>query len=1359
MSKHLRHTTSSTQAHQRYRFLVLIVLLFALNTQAQHSLKNPRFNHISVREGLSQSTVFCITQDEKKFMWFGTRSGGLNRYDGCSFKVFKHNPNDSTTLSNNEVISLLEDYKGQLWVGTRKGGLNRFDQKTERFYHYKTDNSKQGTSGNTINALFQDSKNRIWVASNAGLDLIVEDQFIKNKIPTLQHKYISAIAEDASGKIYITDKKGLHIYDEKTQKIKHYPFNENSTDPLNSNYSGPLYIDRSERVWLGTISGVKLFAEESLHTPFSDFSSNIPIPDTETRCIHEDAQGNLWFGTISGLFRFNPETEELQRYSQNDNNEQGLSHTSIYSLYEDATGILWIGTWGGGVNMLSSKLFKFEHFKHQNYNPNSLSNNSVSSFAEDKNGIWIGTESGGLNYSPHNSIAFESVKKQDGSEKNLTSKHIKAILKSNSKQLYVGSYGGGLSRINPRDNQIKHLIPNEKIFALAEYPKGIIWAGSLNGLYRYNEVTGDIRRYLNDKKNPLSIAHNFITSLIVTSNQTLWIGSKEAGLMKYVAEKDHFIRFYNIPNDSTSLLSNYVITMEEDNNGNLLIGTNNGISIYNPIYQNFEQLSIIDLPDKNINGIICDENNNYWIATNKGITKYSHHGTPVNYDINDGLQSNEFNRNASFRDKQGNIYFGGINGFNTFHPNQVPINSEIPEITITNFKISNQNISPESDQSPLSKHITATEEIVLKHDQNDVSFEFVALNYIVPQKNQYAYKLIGYNDSWVYCGNQRIANYTNLKPGHYTFVAKGSNNDNIWNEEGTSIHIFIQQPFWKTPIAYTLYVLTLLILFILLRWLITMRIKQDNLLHIERMEKKQMEELNQMKLRFFTNVAHEFRTPLTLIAGPLHELKHQYSHSKDQSYLMDVIQNNVKRLLHLVDELLDFRKAGNKKIQLHIAQASMVEFIENILECFRENAIKKRISLEFNHPIDPTIDAFFDQGVLDKIIFNLLSNALKYTPIDGSINITLEGDEEEAIIKVKDSGEGIADKDIDKIFDRFYQGENSQAKLRGTGIGLAYAQRLVEAHRGQISVESTYNTGTTFTVRIPIKQKNYADEKQKNDGQKFITNKHLPTHKIIVPEEAVLSNTNKEPYQILIVEDNKELNAYLAFHFRAYKVETAFNGKEGFEKATKNIPDIIISDIMMPEVNGLTMCEKIKNQFLTSHIPIILLTAKSEADHKIEGLQYGADAYIEKPFDNKLLEATIKNILKQRETLKLRLDSNKESKVTTEKLNQHDQRFIETVNTTIKEQLHNADFSVETLAETLGMSRSQLFRKFKALYQFSPSETLRIERLNYAKQLIADQNYNINEISDLTGFSSSSYFITSFKKYFGITPTDYLKNI
>ncbi len=1357
MNSYLRHNTFPILTNQRYHIFVLLALLFTLSIKAQHTLKTPKFNHISVREGLSQSTVFCITQDQKDFMWFGTRSGGLNRYDGCTFKVFKHDPNDSTTISSNEVISILEDHKGNLWVGTRKGGLNRFDKKTERFLHYKTDNSNYGTSGNTINALFQDSKNRIWVASNAGLDLIIEGQFIKNKIPKLQQKYIGAIAEDAKGKICITDKKGLYIYNEKTEELKYHPFNENSTDPLNSDYSGPLYVDKQGQIWLGTTSGVKLFSQDSLHSPFESFSSKQPIPDAETRCIHQDANGNLWFGTITGLFRYNPKDKDLQRFTKDDNNAQSLSHSSIYSLYEDATGILWIGTWGGGVNMLSPKLFKFEHFNHQYYNANSISNNCVSSFAEDENGIWIGTESGGVNYLPHNSIIFEVIKKHDGSINTLNSDHIKTLLKSNSKQLYIGSYGGGLSSINPKNHHLKHLITNEKVFTLAEHPKGIIWVGTLNGLYRYNEETGNIKRYLNAPKDSLSIAHNFITSLFVTSNNTLWLGTKEAGLMKYIEEKDHFLRFSNTPHDSTSLLSNYVITMEEDINGNLLIGTNNGISIYNPIYQNFENLTITDLPDKNINGIICDKNNNYWISTNKGITKYSHQGTPVNYDINDGLQSNEFNRNASFQDKQGNIYFGGINGFNRFNPNQVPINNEIPKIKITNFKISNQNISPESEQSPLIEHITETKEIVLNHDQNDFSFEFVALNYIVPQKNQYAYKLEGYNNAWIYCGNQKIANYTSLRPGHYTFVVKGANNDNIWNEEGTSIRIYIKQPFWKTPFAYTLYALLLLTLLLLLRWLITMRIKQNNTLDLERMEKKQLEELNQMKLRFFTNIAHEFRTPLTLISGPLQELEHLYLHNQEQSYLIDVVQNNVRRLLYLVEELLDFRKTGNKKIQLCIKQVSMIDFIENTLACFRENAIKKNIILEFNHPIDPTTTAFFDQGVMDKILFNLLSNALKYTPTDGNITVTLEGDEQEAIIKVKDSGEGIAEKDIDKIFDRFYQGENSQAKLRGSGIGLAYAQRLVEAHKGQISVESAYNRGTTFTVKIPIQEKIYADEEKQDNSQPFVTNKHLPTQKTIIPEESCISNKNTEPYQMLIVEDNKELNAYLAFHFKAYKIETAFNGKEGLEKATKSIPDIIISDIMMPEMNGLVMCEKIKNQFLTSHIPIILLTAKSETDYKIEGLQYGADAYIEKPFENKLLEATIQNILKQREKLRLRLDNNTEISLTKEKLNQHDQRFIETVNKTIKEQLNNSEFSVETLAETLGMSRSQLFRKFKALYQFSPSETLRIERLNYAKQLIADKIYNINEISDMTGFSSTSYFITSFKKYFGITPTDYLK--
>lgn len=1340
-------------------WVLIIFFLFPTILIAQEDLKTPQFSHISVGEGLSQSTVFCISQDNKSFMWFGTRSGGLNRYDGCEFKVFKHDPNDSTTISNNEVISILEDNEGKLWVGTRKGGLNRFNKTTERFQRYPTDHAVNGTEGNTINDLFEDSKNRIWVASNAGLDVIINGKITKNLIPQLNNKHLTSVSEDSCGILYITDKKGLYRYDETTLHLAYYPYQKNRTSTLSSNYSCPVYVDSKQRVWLGSTRGVMLFKDDSIQNPFLELSGRFQVPEAETRSIHEDQLGNIWIGTIKGLFCYHPEDKSIALYTRNDYNNQSLSHNSIYSIFEDKSGLLWIGTWGGGVNVLSYKLFKFNHYKHQKSNPKSLSNNSVSSFAEDKDGIWIGTESGGLNFLPHHSNEFETISTSELSSPTLNSNHIKALLKSKSNYLYIGSYNGGLSRLNTQTRQISHLITNVKAFALAESPNGIIWIGTLNGLYQYNENTGKTKHYEHDPNNPYSLAHNFTNTLFVSSNGTLWIGTKEAGLMKYVAGSDHFISYKNDPQDSTSILSNYIITLEEDLNGNLLVGTSNGINIFNSLKQNFEQLVLEDMPDKNINGIISDENNNYWIATNKGLTKYSHTSAAINYDINDGLQSNEFNRNASYRDSKHNIYFGGINGYNVFHPDQVIVNTEIPDIIITQFKISNQEITPESKDTPLEKHISETEKIILKHDQNDVSFEFVALNYIVPQKNQYAYKLEGYNDTWIYCGSSRVANYTNLKPGHYSFIVKGSNNDNIWNEVGTSIEIHIQQPFWKTPIAYFLYLLIITILLFSLKWLITMRIEQQNLLRMERLEKKQIEDLNQIKLRFFTNVAHEFRTPLSLIAGPLEEINNQHSQTKEQAFLLGIVQNNVKRLLLLVDELLDFRKAGNQKVQLRVTESSLVDFINHILKCFSESVQKKNISLKFTHPIDNSMTSYFDHGVLDKIIFNLLSNALKYTPPNGKIKVTLEVDQQQAVIKVIDSGKGIAEKDLDKIFDRFYQGKNSLGNINGSGIGLAYAKRLTEAHRGNISVSSIIDHGTTFTISIPIDRESYLAEIEENDHIAYIDNTHTTPEEFEELDLPEVISEESSPYHILIVEDNKELNAFLKYFFKSYKVDTAYNGKEGFEKASKNIPDLIISDIMMPEMNGLELCKKLKTQFLTSHIPVVLLTAKSEKSHKIEGIQHGADAYIEKPFDSKLLEATVQNILLQRKKLKVRLGGEDDESQQTENLNPHDQRFTEIVNKTIKENLHISDFTVESLAEMLNMSRSQLFRKFKALYDYSPSETLRAERLNYAKRLISEKRYNINEVSDLAGFSSSSYFITCFKKYYGLTPADYLKKL
>jgi len=1319
--------------------------------------QDTKFKNITVEDGLSQSTVFCILQDSEGFMWFGTRGGGLNRYDGYNFTIFKNDPNDTTTLSNNEVISLFEDTDGNLWVGTRKGGLNRFNRVTETFQQYMHSDNEKSISGNTINAIFQDSRGNLWFGTSSGLNLFKDGVFLHNQIPDIDGGNITSIGEDAHGNLYVSDKMGLYIWDRTQNNTQYFLNKDMSSDASRSNYSVPVLIDKSNQVWLGSSNGLKVLNEKNEVESFESFY-NIPWgPKSETRAIHEDIRGNIWVGTIQGLYCFNKNRNTLEYFKKDENETESLGHNSVYSIYEDNNHTIWIGTWGGGVSMLSDKLWKFDHYKHQGFNDKSLSNNVVSSFAEDENGIWIGTEVGGLNYQHQNTTNFKIYRTNRNDSKSLSSNHVKALLYDSKDRLWIGTFGEGLNLFNKNTGKFQHFLPGEKIFSIKEGPRGNLWIGTLNGLYSFDYDRNKFKYYEHIPGDRTSLSHSFVNVLYLASNNILWVGTKEAGLMRYNPVNDNFIRYKNIPNDTTSLLGNYIISINEDNNGTLLIGTNNGLNKYNPLSDNFSEVKIEELPDRNINGVLADSKNNYWISTNKGISKYNANSEVVNYDLKDGLQSNEFNRNSYFKASDGRFYFGGINGFNVFYPDSVQKNTDIPPILITDFKISNQSAKPGTENSPFSKAINETEKIELDYDESDFSFEFVALNYISTEKNKYAYRLVGYNDKWIYSGTNRNATYTNIPSGEYTFMVKGANNDNIWNEKGTSIKIKVNPPFWKTPLAYILYVFTLLFLLFLFRMMTTQRIEQKNILKNERLEKKRIEELNQLKLRFFTNISHEFRTPLTLISGPLSKIASYHTDNEEQKYLLNIVQNNVKRLLVLVNELMDFRKAENEKYNLKIANANLVAFLEYIIDCFSEKTLENDIQIDFNARVNGTSEFWFDQGIIDKVIFNLLSNALKYTDSGKKIYVSVIAVGHDAVITIKDSGIGIPQDKLDKIFDRFYQVEkDGQTNSSGTGIGLAFVKRLIEVHLGTIHVESEVGKGTSFIITIPVNKNAYkADELIGTKKFEVTGIEKMPTN--IVHSDFNQDKEVVKKSKLLLVEDNDELRGFLTNHFSGYRLLTAENGKLGLELAMKEVPDMIISDIMMPEMDGLAMCEQLRSNFATSHIPIILLTAKSELSQQIEGLDMGADAYINKPFDINHLDATVKNILKQRKIVRQKFSNEPDVAIDALALNIHETKFVEKVNSYIKKNISNPDLSVEMLALELGLSRSQLFRKIRSVFQTTPSEIIRIERLKYSKKVLLELNFNINEVADHVGFKSTPYFITSFKKYYGITPNDFLK--
>nr|MDA3928679.1 hybrid sensor histidine kinase/response regulator transcription factor [Prolixibacteraceae bacterium] len=681
----------------------------------------------------------------------------------------------------------------------------------------------------------------------------------------------------------------------------------------------------------------------------------------------------------------------------------------------------------------------------------------------------------------------------------------------------------------------------------------------------------------------------------------------------------------------------------------------------------------------------------------------------------------------------------------------------VPEIHFTDFKIANQSVSIQTDGSPLKKHINQTGLITLDHTQSDFTFEFVALNYTSPENNSYRYKLEGYDNDWLNAGKNRFATYTNIPAGEYIFKVTGSNNDNIWNENGRSIQLTILPPPWKTKWAYMLYLIVIGLVVMGFYFIIVNRIEQQSLLRIERHEREKTELVNQLKLRFFTNISHEFRTPLTLISSPLSKLINKpETNLAERKYLYSTMHTNVIRLLRLLKQLMDFRKLENNQMSLKVQSGNLSEFIQEISKGFHDFSMNKSIELKYEGDSRSNSIQWFDYNIVDSVIFNLLSNAIKFSNENSVINIKTKIQNGEAIIEVIDHGKGIPADKIDKVFDRFYSDNSGQDIITGTGIGLSFSKNLIGLHKGEISVSSSPGIETCFKVLIPTDKEAY-ESWERNDSSHEI---EMP--KVIVGDVLKEYSSEIDPLKsrrkeihILVVEDNVELRKFLKNNLIGFKVIEANNGEEALVCANKFVPDLVISDVMMPKMDGVKFCTALKSNFITSHIPVILLTAKTANEHKIEGMDSGADAYIEKPFDMEVLEAQIWNLIKQRDRLRKRFSNQFEVKPVEMVSNAIDELFFQKAENIVLENIANQSFSVEDFGASLNMSRSQLFRKFKAITDCTPSDYIRAERIKEAKKLLDEGQNNVNEIGSKTGFNSASHFIATFKKYTGYTPREY----
>lgn len=1381
------------------------LLIFSSLASAQRPKINlEKLQFLPVEGNLSEGTVTCIVQDYRGVLWFGTRFG-LNRYNGVDFSIYEHDYNDSSSLSNSYINCLFEDSNQTLWIGTVQG-LNVYNRSDDTFKRFQTDpDDLNSLSNNSIHTIFEDSKNNIWIGTENGLNKynpqsksftrFVNDPDNPN---SLSHNYIRTIFEDSKGNICVgTYGGGLCKYNPGSNRFHTYTHKASDPTSLSSNHVRVSLKDKSGNVWIGTKGGLNLLDENGGDFQFKQFKQEInninSLPHNIIGSIAEDEQGNLWIGTENGgLSIYDKKTKRFYNHVHDPNNPNSLMHNSIWAIYRDNVGSMWLGILNKGINKWDKYQSKFDHFSIRS-SSNALSNNNVTCFSEDDKGnLWIGTDGGGLNYFDRKTNQFDYYMFDPHDINSLGSNAVTALTEDSEGQLWIGTWEGGLSRLNKKTGKIanfKHdpldrsTISSNNVFSLLEDRKGRLWIAAYEGgLDLYDKETQTFKHYYHNPFDSLSLCDNKVFELFEDSKGNLWVGTEGRGLSIMNLENDtpSFTHLRHNPEDPTSLGGDVIIHIMEDKNRNIWIGTfGGGLSKYDPKKATFKTYrKEHGLPNNVVHSILEDDENNLWISTNAGISRFNIEEEIFrNYTKADGLQAQEFTRGSALKTKNGEFLFGGVNGFNAFFPEHIYDNPNIPPVYITGFRIYGKQVKPGTADSPLKRHISDTDQIVLNHDQSVFSFEVSALNYTQAAENKYAYKLEGYDKDWQYIGNRRNIYYTKVPQGDYTFKVKGSNNDNLWNEAGTSIQVKIHPPWYATWWAYGLYfIVGLVLLYLYQRNLIYReRLKSD--LKMEHLEVTKMQEVDQMKTNFFANISHEFRTPLTLILGPLKAMQAGRFEGDLKSQLKMMIRNG-ERLLRLINQLLDLSKLEEGKMKLKASEIDIIGFSKPIVESFGMHAKSKEIKLNFSSP-EKEVKVFLDPDKYEKILYNLLSNAIKFTSERGLINVSIsttneageankghENNQQWLLLRVSDNGEGLRAEDLNVIFNRFYQADNgTKADMKGTGIGLSLTRELVELHHGSISVESQVGIGTEFSVLIPLGSSHLnADEMVLNALLSELSDKNISDYNDLgkiksekSPKNYLKPRTNLS--KILIIEDNDDLRNYLCGQLREhYNIIEATDGIVGLERAQQLLPELIISDVMMPGISGYELCKRLKKDDKTGHIPIILLTAKVSSEDQKEGLMIGADYYMTKPFDSEMLLLRINNIMESRERYEGFIESSNVL-LTPKKVNleSSDEKFLKQALRCIEENMSNPEFGVEAFGEAMGISRMQLYRKLKVLTGSSANEFIKSMRMKRASQLLEIGDLNIAEVTYEVGFNDLKHFRACFKKEFGVNPSQFSK--
>jgi len=1354
-------------------FLSSFILYFLCVANSYSQNKTVSFNHLSAKHGLSQNGVMAIFKDSKGFMWFGTRDG-LNRYDGYNFQVFRHNDLDKNSISNNFITSITEDKNGILWVGT-ENGLNSFNTLNQKFTSYKhSPDDDTSISENQILSILCTKNGDLWVGTENGLNLMQRNStsFVKfhNTIHnpnSLSGNQITTLFEDSKNTLWIgTRYNGLNKREANSTYFLRSQNNSKNSNSISGNHIKAIAEDSKGNIWVGTVkSGITILKKDGSTSYIKhELNSNNSLSNNNIRELIFDESKNLWIATYKGLNYLNTTTNKFEVFKNLPGNKNSLSENSIRSLYLDSKGFLWAGTYFAGLNLLNLNSKQFTHFQHNPLDKNSISHNVVSSMAEDENGnVWVGTEGGGLNYFDFQKQTFSKIKTLFGTL--ISANTVKSIIIDRNQNLWIGTHLEGVFLVNFKKKKVtifKHekenpnSLSNNIITSLHEDSTGKIWMGTEIGINLYNPKTSNISRvqFVNNKSP--------IKSIFEDSEKNIWIGTKGNGL--FLLKNGTIKHFTHSEKKDTSLSHNSIYDIFEDSKHRIWVGTyGGGLNLFNKTNNSFKSYKIRDgLINDIVYKIEEDKTGSLWISTIEGISKFENNLKKFkNFSTHNGLPLEELNENSILNHSSGTMFFGGFNGLVNFNIQKIKDNLVVPEVSLTELKLHNKTVFPNDKNNLLKQLISDTEAITFSHNQSIFTIDFVALNYTQLGENQYAYKLEGLETDWNYVGNKRSATYTNLEPGNYTFKVKAANNDGVWNDNIASLKITKLPPYWKTIWAYIIYVIIVLIIFLIIRKYFLINLHLENNLKLEKLEKQQIEDLTKLKLKFFTNISHDFRTPLTLIYGPLQELILKSNNKEAHSHLV-LIKKNVNLMLRLINQLMDFRKIQTSKLSLHLIQEPLMPFIKEVMFSFKEMAKNHNIKFLFISRVSiKTI--YFDRDKIEKILFNLLSNAFKYTPDNGKITVEVytkyalnENDLDYLEISVKNTGHGIEKVNLGNIFDRFFQGDDHiEHTHAGTGIGLSLVKNLIELHKGYVHVNSELDKFTEFVIGIPMTDVYAKDEKLPQYQQEELTqNNYSDSNK----ELDIISkkNENLKEHSILIVEDNSDLRKFLKKMLSLkYNILTAENGEIGLAIVNEHNPDIIVSDIMMPKMTGLELCKTLKLNPKTKHIPIILLTARTASSIELDSYDVGANDFISKPFNMDVLKSKVHNLIDSMDSIKNQ--SRKEVLLDESEINcsSADENFLKNLSTYIRDNIDDVELNVNSTGKEMGMSRVHLYRKVKSITGKSPVEFIRNFRLSVAAKLLEQDKYNINEVSYKVGFQDVSYFRKCFKKKYGISSTKY----